>query len=116
MVGPRVDGTMVNITVVSEPISNANVAALAQGGLDGVERTASHVHRVSPFEDLTVDGAAARAVDFLFSLAGRSLHDRQVYVIHADWAYAITLTALAGGQYRASLPALSQTLADWRWR
>ena len=116
MMGPKVDGATANIVVVSEPVSNTNVGSLAQGGLDGAERTAGHVQQVSPFEDLTVDKAAARAVDFVFSLTGRTLHDRQVYVIHDGWAYAITLTALAGGQYRNSLPALNQTLANWRWR
>ena len=116
LVGPRVDGATVNINVVTEAVSSTDVDALAQGGLEGAERTVGPLHHVSPFEDLTIDGSAARADDFLFALKGRTLHDRQVDVILAGWAYAITLTALAGGQYRTSIPALSQMLADWRWR
>jgi hypothetical protein len=114
MLGSKVDGFTVNINVLTEHAPTGDVGALAQAALGAVKRTTS-VHRVSAFRDLTIDGSDARAVDYLVSVSGRTLHDQQVYVIHNGWAYAITYTALAGSEYRGSLSALSQALANWRW-
>jgi len=112
---PAVDGFAVNINVVRERITTTNVTALIDASLAFIKDTA-RAHAFSTIQSLSVDGAAARAVGFLNTLgSGPVVHQRQVYVIHDGWGYAITDSALKGSQYQRSVAALRQLLASWRW-
>lgn len=114
MGGPTVHSFVVNINVVRERTTITSVGTLAQESMVFIKRT-TRANDFSTLQDLTVDGAPARAFGYLVSY-GRALHQRQVYVIHDGWGYVITYTALPGGQYHGSLPALSEALRSWRWR
>jgi hypothetical protein len=112
---PASDGFAVNVNVVRERIKTTDVTALAQASLAYIRNT-TRAHAFSALQTLSVDGATARAFDYLTSAStGTSLHQRQVYVIHSGWAYVITYSALSGSQYQGSLSALRQVLAGWRW-
>jgi DcrB len=112
---PASDGFAVNVNVVRERVKTTNVTAVAEASLAYIKNT-TRAHAFSPLQTLGVDGATARAFDYLTSASnGTRLHQRQVYVIHAGWAYVITYSALSGSQYQGSLSAFRQVLAGWRW-
>jgi hypothetical protein len=117
IIGPRAHGFSTNINVIREHFVGTDVAALARGQLTSIKRIYPKAHGFSAIAVTTVDRDPARA--FAYSnapLNGKLLHQRQVFVIHAGWAYSITYSALPGAAYSASLPALHQVIADWRWR
>jgi hypothetical protein len=111
---PAANGFAVNINVVRERIKSVNVSALTQASI-AFERDTTRDHAFSTPQSLSVDGDAARAYDYLNPLDGKTVRQRQVYVIHDGWAYVMTYSALSGSQYQGSLSALGQVLSGWRW-
>lgn len=82
--------------------------------LQTVKRIFTSAHQFSSVGSLMIDGAPARAVDFLNSLAGRPLHQRQIYVVHGGHLYVITFTA-APSLFASETSSLDHVLAAWRW-
>jgi hypothetical protein len=60
--------------------------------------------------------AAARGVDYRKGpVGGPQLPQYQVFALHGGKIYMVTYTALSF-RYGASLPAMQQVLAGWRWK
>ena len=117
IIGPRADGFSTNINVIRERYHGTDVAALASTELASIKHLYPKAHTFSAIAVTSVDRETARAFSYTNApLNGKVLHQRQVFVIHAGWAYSITYSALPGAAYAASLPALEQVIAGWRWR
>lgn len=116
-VGPKVGGFRTNVNVVREPahgLSDPDVVVRRE--LVGLKTAAPQAHAFSAIRKLTLDRAPARGVDYLNRPAnGPQLHQYQVFAVHGDLIYTVTYTALQA-RYAASLPAMQQVLAGWRWK
>ncbi len=114
-VAPKADGFRSNINVVRESSGGLTDAdTVVQRELVGL-KSATRAHAFSAIRKLTLDGAPARGVDYLNAPTGPSvLHQYQVFALHGNWIYTVTYTALPS-HYAASLPAMRQVLAGWRW-
>ena len=82
--------------------------------LQTVKRIFTSAHQFSSVGSLMIDGAPARAIDFLNSVAGRPLHQQQIYVVHGGHLYVITFSA-APSLYASETSSLDHVLAAWRW-
>jgi hypothetical protein len=114
VVGPVANRVAVTINVVRERDKTANATAIAQASM-AFERASTRDHAFSTPQSLSVAGDAAEAYDYLTVLNGKTLRQRQAYVVNDGWAYVVTYTALSGSQYQGSFSALGQMLAGWRW-
>ena len=113
---PKVEGFHSNINVVGESsqgLTDPNVVARQE--LKSLKAAAPHAHAFSAISPVTLDGAPARSVDYLNSVGTQAIHQRQVFSIHNNRIYTVTYTALRS-RYAASLPAMQQVLAEWRWK
>lgn len=115
-VGPVVRTGRVNINVIRESArGRTDMDAIARAELAGIKSIEPGASRFSPVQALTVDGPAARAVDYFNPSAGHVVHQRQIFVAHGDRIYTITYTAPPEG-YTANLSALDQVVREWLWR
>jgi hypothetical protein len=110
------DGFATTVNVVRGNADHLDVDTAARAGVHDVVLAEASAHKFSRLRPTTVGGEPARAFDyFVAPAAGRVLHLKQVIVIHGDWVYTITYTALPGG-YSESLAALAAIIRAWRWQ
>jgi hypothetical protein len=115
-VRPVVNGFRTNINVVRESSHGiTDVDTAARRELAGLRRAAPAARSFSSLRALTLGGAPARGIDYVNRPQGRLLHQSQAFVIHGNWIYIVTYTALPS-DYGKSLGAWRTVLANWRWR
>jgi hypothetical protein len=114
-VGPRISGETININVIREQArGHRSVDDIAHLEVTGIRSLVREAHGFSSLRALTVGGTPARSVDYLGSPAGHVLHLAQVFILHNNWIYTVTYTALPS-TYQAHLSALQQLLGGWVW-
>jgi hypothetical protein len=111
---PPAHGFAVNVAVVRERSATKNVAAVTQAAI-AYERAETREYAFSTVQSLRIAGDPARAYDYLTTIDGKNVRQRQVLVIHDGWVYIVTYSALNKSQYQGSLSALGQMLSRWRW-
>ena len=115
-VGPQHDGFATNINVVHEPShGQTSIDTIAGLEIAGIKRLEPQAHEFSSVQSLTVDGAPARAIDYL-SLPDkkRLLHQFQVFVVKDGTIYTITYSALPSS-YNDNLASVKQVTDGWHW-
>lgn len=115
--GPKSDAFRPNINVVRESSRGlTDPDTVAHREIVGLKAVAPQAHGFSALRTVNLDGAPGRSVDYLNGpIAGHEVHQLQVFAIHGNSIYTVTYTGLSS-RYTATLPAMTQVLAAWRWK
>jgi hypothetical protein len=115
--GPKVGGSVSNLTVFRVAADGSNVAALVRRALRNLVNRPSFFPKargISSPQTLSIDGEPALGASYR-TVARKTRRYHVLFVIHRTWAYEISDAAASAG-YAASLRALDAVIRSWRWQ